>query len=537
MFNKKIIILLLLIVSICAISAVSASDDTTDTITSDNGTEVVVADDANVDELKTNFEENSVEKTGEVDGGEILSDSQEDSKLAKDESGETPLGLMFSPSSDDYHVTFKYSSYNLAGSYKDKEIRYYVTPYQTDNIYYYKYDFALRIYDGMSEDANYYYWGNKVFDSGRICGNSITKKTECTITVPGYTFKAGTYYLVMYNYLDNKIMDGPKKLVVKDTGVITVDNYDSFYNSGAPITLRLTDKSTGKGIVGDIKVAFSNGVTKDLTTDSNGYASFVPSFGVGTYTFTVSSNNGNLQADAVQKTATIKKASVAVKAKKVVEYKGFKITLKATVKSNGKDVNEGFVVFKINGKTYKVPVKNGVAIKKLKLKKLKKYKYTAKYLGNANFYKSKASKANAIMKKRQKVKITYNKLVVYTGQVKKVVVKIKSNGKYVKGGWLKIKNAYGVEKVQVKKGKVVLYLVGRLADHYKGTNGIDKYYKKTVNHKYWMKYVPASHKYYAKKVKYNSISKFKCDLCGKKSTHNHYSYGYFVRYTYKIVVS
>lgn len=58
MFNKKyIFLLLLLIVSICAISTVSAADDVADTIAIDKGTDVVATDDANVDELKTNFEE------------------------------------------------------------------------------------------------------------------------------------------------------------------------------------------------------------------------------------------------------------------------------------------------------------------------------------------------------------------------------------------------------------------------------------------------------------------------------------------------
>jgi hypothetical protein len=310
--------------------------------------------------------------------------------------------------------------------------------------------------------------------------------------------------------------------------------------SGVAMTGRITDKVTSKPISSiNLKVVFTNGatsVTKYYSPDANGYFSFVPPVGVGTWTVTFSPSVTHI-AGSASATATITKSKVVVKAKKVVEYKGFKIKLKATVKSNGKNVNEGKVQFKINGKKYNVNVKNGVATKKLKLKKIKKYKYTAKYLGNANLYKSKVSKAKAIMKKRQKVKITFKKPVVYTGQIKKIVVKIKSRGKYVKGGWLILKSRVGIEKVKVKSGKVTLYASGSLADHYKGTNGIDKYYRKTVTKKWWMKYKPESHKYYAKKVNYKATSKFKCDLCGKKSTHYHYSYGYFVVYKYKIVVS
>ena len=34
-----------------------------------------------------------------------------------------------------------------------------------------------------------------------ILSDSISEKTECIITVPGNTFKAGTYYLYFVNYL------------------------------------------------------------------------------------------------------------------------------------------------------------------------------------------------------------------------------------------------------------------------------------------------------------------------------------------------
>ena len=524
MLNKKyIMILLLLIVSICAISAVSAADDATDTIASDNASDVVASDDANADELKTNFEESSVEKTDETDEGDKLSANDEESALTADQTKDKMSSLPYTF----YSVSFKYDEISIASNSAGR-IDVYIKPCTyMDEAYHYNYyvfdqntNVVYKSPDlkAATASAGYYYWN-----------------------IPAKSIVPGSYVIAAVNTYDTKILD-TAVLKVSGSAVITADNYNSNYMSSAVMTGRITDQVTGKPLCSmKVKVVFSNGrtsVTKYYSPNSNGYFSFVPPVGVGTWTVTFSSGESFITATSIQRTATIKKSSVSVKAKKVVEYKGFKIKLKATVKSNGKNVNEGKVAFKINGKTYKVNVKNGVATKKIKLKKVKKYKYTAKYLGNANLYKSKkVSKAKAIMKNRQKVKITFKKPVVYTGQVKKIVIKIKSKGKYVKGGWLKIKNSYGVEKVKVKKGKVTLYLYGRLADHYKGTNGIDKYYKKTVTHKHWLKYVPDSHKYYAKKVTYKATSKFKCDLCGKKSTHNHYSYGYFVRYTYRIVVS
>ena len=71
-------------------------------------------------------------------------------------------------------------------------------------------------------------------------------------------------------------------------------------------------------------------------------------------------------------------------------------------KSNGKSIDEGYVKFKINGKTFKVNVNNGVAKKKITLSKAKTYYYTAKYV--SKYYKSEPSTSkvavnNVIVKK------------------------------------------------------------------------------------------------------------------------------------------
>ncbi len=525
MFDKKyFLILSLLLIVICTLSAVSANDDVADVVAVNESSDAITVNDETADEVAINFEqdlEKSVEETNDdsfVDG-EKLSASQEDSKLTVDQSN-AELSMIFA---NWYSIDL---SDTTIASDKQQTIKVYINPSKVSGSYGYDYNFVV-----LDKNAKAVY--TKQYQS-----TSTTEKTY-TMTIPKNTLTPGSYVMAAFNTYDNVVMDSAY-LYVSGNAVITANNYYSSYMSGATMTGRITDAVTNKPISSiNVKAVFTKGatsVTKYYTPDANGYFSFVPPVGVGTWTVTFSPSVSHIGGSA-SATATITKSKVNVKAKKVVEYKGFKIKLKATVKSNGKNVNEGKVAFKINGKTYKVNVKNGVATKKIKLKKIKKYKYTAKYLGNANLYKSKVSKAKAIMKKRQKVKITFKKPVVYTGQIKKIVVKIKSRGKYVKGGWLILKSRVGIEKVKVKSGKVTLYASGSLADHYKGTNGIDKYYRKTVTKKWWMKYKPESHKYYAKKVNYKATSKFKCDLCGKKSTHYHYSYGYFVVYKYKIVVS
>ena len=92
----------------------------------------------------------------------------------------------------------------------------------------------------------------------------------------------------------------------------------------------------------------------------------------------------------------VKQAIVKVTAKKcktnVVKY----ATLKATVKkTNGKSIDEGSVKFKINGKTFKVKVKNGVAVKKIRLSKKNTYTYNARFV--SKYYKSEVSSSKIVV--------------------------------------------------------------------------------------------------------------------------------------------
>lgn len=509
--KRRILILLLLIIGVCAVSTASAADDV----------DVLSADDANLEETSTeldDIEENILEKSSEE---ENLAVSEDSSISSMDTSDET-LSVVYSS-----WYTIDFLDYYEISSTKKETISYNMTPctYSSESFHFY-----LRVVD-----LN----GNIVFNK-ELKGTETTAR-EYKPSFAKNTFAPGTYVLGAVNYDDNVVMD-TAVLRVSGTAVISANDYNSYYNSGAKMTVKMTDQATGKPITSSyITVKFTNKKTKKTVTktylmNSNGQASFTPPVGAGTWTVEYSSADADINANVVQKTATITKPAVKIKAFKVTEYKGFKIKLKAKVTSGGKKVNEGKVTFKINGKTYTAAVKKGIATKKVKLSKVKTYKYTSKFKGT-NYKDSKKVKAKAVMKKRVKTKIVIKDQSVYTGSSKKVTIKVLTkSGKKVKNGKIKITSHGETTYGPVKNGKAIAIVSGfNIMKHFKGFTKNGETYKKSKTAKVKIKYIPKSHKYKASKKTVKVTSKFKC-LCGKTGTHYHYTQGYYYVYKYKIAV-
>ena len=535
MFNKKyILILSLLIVGICAISAASAADNITDAVAVDDADagDAIAIDDA--DEIAANIEENTIEKTADdavtiekKDEDNVVSASEEEQSLSKDESSEAISGK-YPVSYNDYKISFK-EVYEIQSA-KASSIQIPITTYSPWN----SYNFILiAFYD------NY----DTAFSSAQIYGTQ-SGSFNYKYTFAKNSLKPGTYLLAAANVYDQKIMDYAV-LSVAGTAVITANNdYNSVYYSGAKMSLKVTDKS-GAGLREvDINALFSNGKTsilKTYTTDPNGQISFVPPVGVGTWTVTFDSDATYITTNVVKKTVVIKKASVSIKAFKVSEYKGHKMTLKAKVTSNGKNVNEGKVTFKINGKTYGASVKNGIATVKVNLKKIKTYKYSAKFTGD-NFFASKTVKEKATLKKSYKTKVYAKNQAVYIFQKKTVKIIIKTKeGKKVKNGKLKFIVDGQAKTVKVKKGVAKITVKGLSAvDHFVGFTKKGETYKKYITKKVKLKYIPATHKYKPSSLKIKVSSAFKCPGpgCGKTYSHYHWghdSYGVPYRHFYAVV--
>lgn len=508
----------LFMILLCCVGAISAaSDDILDETVSeiDSGEEII--------------SENNDEQVVAVDTSESASPVDENDKEITDEAkltaSEDDSTLTVSDSDDTLSITSSYTLYSIYldsayqfSSYSKATIKGTVSPPPT---YMPEYGFKLYVFD---------------VDNNIVCySNSITgRATSFTWTIPAKTLRPGLYTMYAVNDYDTKIM-AESVLGVKGQAVIAANDFSGKYMSGSKMTARVTDQVTGEPLHNlIIQAVFNNGkktVTGEYVPDANGYISFEPPVGVGTWTVTFSSEYSGITGSAV-KTAVVKKSKVTIKAYKKTEYKGFKTTLKAVVKSSGRKVNEGTVTFKINGKKYKAAVKNGVATKKVKLTKIKTYKYTAKYNGNANLAKSKTAKSKTVLKKRLKTKIVVKNYALYTTRQKKITIKVlTSNGKKVKNGKLKIVSGSQTYYAKVKNGKAKVYVNGlAVMAHFVGFKNGGETYKKSITKKNKIKYIPASHKYKSSKKTMKVTSKFKCPACGKTRTHYHYVRGYYITY-------
>lgn len=201
---------------------------------------------------------------------------------------------------------------------------------------------------------------------------------------------------------------------------------------------------------------------------------------VGTYTVTaVCDDDYNIKPATF--TLKITKGSVKLTPKVYHSASGDYATLKCTVKdSYGQYVDEGTVTFKINGKSYKVKVQDGVATKKVKLTKAKTYKYTATFNGD-NYYSKSASNKVYVYKTTKKArtfKIGKYKVVVPLAKYKKLI-NAKNTNKLVSYSFYTGKKITQKVKINGKwktKKKVKVYISIEYGGKTGGQNGVANKY-------------------------------------------------------------
>ncbi len=138
------------------------------------------------------------------------------------------------------------------------------------------------------------------------------------------------------------------------------------------------------------------------------------------------------------------------------------LTMKATVKDSYDDREDGTVTFKVNGKSYTVKTKNGVATKTIRIKKAGTYTYTAVFK-SGNYIDSGVGKGKLYVystsKKARTFKIKKNSIVLPVSKYKKLI---------------KAKNTKKTVYFTIKTNKFI-------KQTYRKYNNLGKYTLKTVN--------------------------------------------------------
>lgn len=224
---------------------------------------------------------------------------------------------------------------------------------------------------------------------------------------------------------------------------ITIENYSSHYLSDDDLNF---DLESFDGVYEDTRFD----VVDNKTGKIIGSAIYEDGEGHGQIYADVGTYNAELkQWDFIDSSYNVKpvffnvkvtKAPVKLTANKWISTTKQYATLKVTVKDEHNwPVEEGTVKFTINGKSYNVKVKNGVATKKIKLTKAKTYTYKAIF--SSKNYKTKSISSKVYVKKAKKY---------YTFKVSKFKGKISYN-KYVK--LIQAKNSKKFKSIHLKLGK------------------------------------------------------------------------------------
>lgn len=227
----------------------------------------------------------------------------------------------------------------------------------------------------------------------------------------------------------------------------------------------------------NVILVWNNGKQESLDEweDYSGYNTYIDK-NVGSYKATVVLKDSDFNAKPVTLNVKITKANVKLYPKVYYSTQNHYATLKTTVyDQNGDAVDEGTVKFTIDGKSYNVKVKDGVAVKKVKLSKAKTYTYKVTFTGNNYNSKSAKSKVHVYSTSKSartfkigKYKYTlalskYKKLVNAKNTGKTVSFELKT-GKYIKQRY---RDYYDFKKYTIKNvnARVLFYIC------YGGKNG------------------------------------------------------------------
>lgn len=209
-----------------------------------------------------------------------------------------------------------------------------------------------------------------------------------------YRLKNGNYAVEIY---ENNYLIWEKLFEIKEpnTDLYADTKYSFSYGEKCKIyvDIPLDDQETTAHPI----LVFNDSTVKGKETDyyDGAGTEYVFSFKkpVGKYLAEIRLDDGNYYAEPLKVTIEIKKANPVLAIKTAYSTTKSYTTLRTrVVDKTGAFLNEGVVNFTIDGKTYSVKVKNGEAIKKIKLTNPKTYTLKAEYYSTNYNTKSVSSK-------------------------------------------------------------------------------------------------------------------------------------------------
>ena len=221
--------------------------------------------------------------------------------------------------------------------------------------------------------------------------------------------------------------------------VIIAKNSTQKYNGDNEVAVKIVDNNNK--IINNAKVCINDRITP--TYDDEGIYYFYFDLNPGDHNLKITLDDSHHKAKPVFINLKIVKSKFTgkIKCKSYWGVSNSKFTMRATVYNDDLSYYEnGYVTFKINGKSYMVKTKNGVATKTIRIKKAGTFTYTAKFtndkysssvIGKGKFYVLNTAKKARIFKiKGYKTVIPINKfkkLVNAKNSGKTLIYKVKTN--------------------------------------------------------------------------------------------------------------
>ena len=424
-YKKKFFIALLVLLIFLCVSTVTANENITEEISSDSNLEKFAVEKSYDDIPLNSSDDNDVVISSENDGNRLNSGVDKKDDVVDNTNNQNSV------STSTPVITFIKTELTRE-DWQGIEVK--ISEKERPNYIYPNALVKYCIVDyGQSPNPNYYY-------------ETTTDSNGIFNIMAGSCWEVGKYtaYVEFYNIKANQTITVKKvPLRVYAPSVIKVDSKHDFV-----LKANVDFSYIESGVLAQIII---DGKTYIREVDENHCICLKLNLPIKkTYEYSITIIDNHFESNTAKGRIIVGDFKVKVFAVKSISLIGQKSLLKAVIIDGyGKKINEGIVKFKINGKSYNVKVKNGVAIKKIKLPKIKTYKYKAIY---SSKYSKSATSTSKVVVMKYNVKISTKSYKNYKGQKSVLKAIVKNYGEEISYGKVKFTINGKTYKTKVEDG-------------------------------------------------------------------------------------